>query len=201
MLRQTIENKKHVMSDTRLYRSVHGRVIGGVAGGLADFFGMDPTIVRLIFVLLVIFGGSGVLLYLILWIILPEKNQYTGYFAGNMPPNPAPSGSDTGKGETFEGFEQGKPSQPFNQGAAATPEMQQRKKVEGSLIGGVALIFIGSLFLIERFVPRINFGDLWPVILIAIGLVLILGNLPKGIKKQGESGTIDDKSENNPQTF
>jgi phage shock protein PspC (stress-responsive transcriptional regulator) len=172
-----------------------------VAGGLADFFGMDPTIVRLIFVLLVIFGGSGVLLYLILWIILPEKNQYTGYFAGNMPPNPAPSGSDTGKGETYEGFEQGKPSQPFNQGAAATPEMQQRKKVEGSLIGGVALIFIGSLFLIERFVPRINFGDLWPVILIAIGLVLILGNLPKGIKKQGESGTIDDKSENNPQTF
>ncbi len=189
------------MSDTRLYRSVHGRVIGGVAGGLADFFGMDPTIVRLIFVLLVIFGGSGVLLYLILWIILPEKNQYTSYYAGAAPPNPAPSGSDTGVGETYEGFEQGKPREPFNTGTPVTPEMQQRKKVEGSLIGGVVLIFIGSIFLIERFVPRIDFGDLWPVILIAIGLVLIAGNLPKKGNKSETSGNAEEKNENNPQTY
>ncbi|HOP13412.1 MAG TPA: PspC domain-containing protein [Lentimicrobium sp.] len=189
------------MSDTRLYRSVHGRVIGGVAGGLADFFGMDPTIVRLIFVLLVIFGGSGVLLYLILWIILPEKNQYTSFYSGAAPPNPAPAGSDTGIGETYEGFEQGRPAQPYYQAADATPEMQQRKKVEGSLIGGVVLIFIGSIFLIERFVPRIDFGDLWPVILIAIGLVLIVGNLPRKGNKDAASGPADEKNENNPQTF
>lgn len=74
------------MSETRLYRSVHGRVIGGVAGGLADFFGIDPTIIRLIFVLLVIFGGSGVLIYIILWIILPEKNQYNTFYGYTPPP-------------------------------------------------------------------------------------------------------------------
>ena len=61
------------MNNSRLCRIVQGRVIGGVAGGIAEFFGMDPTIVRLLFVLLVVFGGSGILLYIILWIILPEK--------------------------------------------------------------------------------------------------------------------------------
>lgn len=63
------------MSTTkRLYRSRFDRMIGGVCGGLANYFDIDPTLVRLAFVALLIFGvGSPGLVYLILWIVMPEE--------------------------------------------------------------------------------------------------------------------------------
>jgi hypothetical protein len=48
-----------------------------------------------------------------------------------------------------------------------------RKKDDGSLIAGLILITLGVIFLIIRYVPRIDFGDLWPLILIVIGIVLL----------------------------
>ena len=57
----------------KLYRSVTDKMLAGVCGGLAEYFAIDPVIVRLIFVLAVIFGGSGILAYIILWIIIPQK--------------------------------------------------------------------------------------------------------------------------------
>ncbi|MBK6345638.1 MAG: PspC domain-containing protein [Bacteroidales bacterium] len=168
------------MADTRLHRSVNGRVIGGVAGGLADFFGMDPTIVRLIFVLLAVFGGGGVLLYIILWIVLPERNNYNAFNTYTPPPSSAPpaGGSDSGIGETFEGF--GKQNPDFKAG----PDIATKRKFEGSLIGGVILILIGVFFLAERFIPQIRFGDFWPLLLVVVGLVLIFNSLPSR-KKDG----------------
>ncbi len=55
----------------RLTRS-YDRKLGGVCGGLAEYFNVDVTIVRLAFVLLTIFKGTGLLLYIALWLILPE---------------------------------------------------------------------------------------------------------------------------------
>jgi len=57
----------------RLYRSRDDRVIGGVCGGLAKYLTMDPTVVRLIFVLLALAGGPGILIYLIMLIVVPEE--------------------------------------------------------------------------------------------------------------------------------
>ena len=58
----------------KLYRSRQNRVVFGVCGGLAEYFGIDPTIVRLIFVLGVLFGfGSFAFLYLILFFVVPEE--------------------------------------------------------------------------------------------------------------------------------
>jgi phage shock protein C len=48
-------------------------MLGGVCGGLGEFFGIDPTLVRLFFVLLALLGGHGVLIYLILWLIVPVR--------------------------------------------------------------------------------------------------------------------------------
>lgn len=63
------------MNETkRLTRTDDGRMIAGVCAGLARYFDVDPTLVRLIFILLALFGAGGVLLYLILWIILPLEN-------------------------------------------------------------------------------------------------------------------------------
>jgi phage shock protein PspC (stress-responsive transcriptional regulator) len=59
------------MNEKRLVRVEEGRMIAGVCAGLGRYLGVDPTVVRLIFVLLALFAAGGVLLYLILWIIMP----------------------------------------------------------------------------------------------------------------------------------
>lgn len=64
-------------STKKLRRSTEDRMIAGVAGGVAEFFDLDPTIVRLVWVLMVIFGGFGVFLYVIMWIFVPEKGTDT----------------------------------------------------------------------------------------------------------------------------
>lgn len=69
----------------KLYRSVTDKMLGGVCGGLAEYFSIDPVIVRLIFVLAVIFGGSGILAYIILWIIIPQKPFIITPFNNNPP--------------------------------------------------------------------------------------------------------------------
>lgn len=65
----------------RLYRTEHGAaMLCGVCGGIAEYFNIDPSIVRLVWAALVIMGGTGILLYIIAAIILPRKSQvYPGY--------------------------------------------------------------------------------------------------------------------------
>ena len=58
-----------------LYRLQDGRVVAGVCAGLAAYFGVDPTLARLAFALLTIFGGAGVLLYLCAWVVMPEEGE------------------------------------------------------------------------------------------------------------------------------
>lgn len=75
----SIENKK-------LYRSRSKRMVGGVCGGLGEFFAIDPTLVRLVFVFGVIFGfGSMLFVYLVMLLIVPEEPLVTN------PPSEPPS--------------------------------------------------------------------------------------------------------------
>jgi phage shock protein PspC (stress-responsive transcriptional regulator) len=53
-------------------RSEDDRVIAGVAGGIAAHFGIDPTLVRVIWALSLLFGGLGLLAYVVLWVVLPS---------------------------------------------------------------------------------------------------------------------------------
>ena len=55
----------------RLYRSRRERMIAGVCGGLAEYFDMDPTWVRIIFILFLLAGGSAFLVYLVMWLVVP----------------------------------------------------------------------------------------------------------------------------------
>lgn len=61
----------------KLFRSSTDKMIAGVCGGLAVYFNIDSTLVRLVFVLLAIFGGHGLLLYIILWIVMPDESRLT----------------------------------------------------------------------------------------------------------------------------
>lgn len=66
--------KEHTRAPKRLYRDPDHAMLAGVAAGLGAYFNVDPSIPRIIFVLLTLFGGSGILIYIILWLVLPEAD-------------------------------------------------------------------------------------------------------------------------------
>lgn len=57
--------------EKRLHRSLTDRKIAGVCGGIAEYLGWDPTLVRVLWIVLTLLGGSGILAYLILWLVMP----------------------------------------------------------------------------------------------------------------------------------
>jgi phage shock protein C len=59
----------------KLYRSVTDKMVAGVCGGLAVYLTIDSTVVRILFVLIALFGGSGVLLYIVLWLVIPTQSS------------------------------------------------------------------------------------------------------------------------------
>ena len=170
----------------RLYRSSTSKMIAGVSGGLAEYFDIDPVIIRLIFVLLAVAGGgSGIPIYIILWIALPlrpitEYNFHTfnaSTPAGTATPNEATVNPDetaaAGQASATEGQQQQwqnvPPPPPFTDFVS--------KKENTNLILGVGLIIVGVLFFAGRFIHYINFHTLWPLALVAVGAVLIYSNL------------------------
>ena len=75
----------------RLERNPDDKVIAGVASGVADFFGLDPTVVRVVWALTMLIGGLGVIVYIILWIVVPEGDGATG---STEPPDAGPPHGD-----------------------------------------------------------------------------------------------------------
>jgi phage shock protein C len=63
------------MSEKKLTRSTTDKMLFGVCGGIAKYFGLDPVLIRLFFVLLFIFAGGGLIAYVILWIIMPKDTE------------------------------------------------------------------------------------------------------------------------------
>ena len=61
----------------KLYRSRKDRWLAGICGGIAQYFELDPTIIRVLFVLLSVFAGGGILVYIILWLIIPQEPDTT----------------------------------------------------------------------------------------------------------------------------
>jgi len=142
----------------RLYRSTTDKVIGGVSGGLGDYLNIDPVIIRIAFVLLAVFGGSGVLVYIIMWIVIPEQKYNFG----------------TKVEEAVNTDEEGNP-------VVDTASANRRKNT--SLIAGIALIAFGLLFLLDRLIPLYNLWDFWPLLLVVAGVLLIKPELFNSSKK------------------
>ena len=63
------------MKNKKIYRNQTNELVAGVCSGLADYFEVDATLVRIVFVVLGIGGGSGVLIYLVLWFVIPRENE------------------------------------------------------------------------------------------------------------------------------
>jgi phage shock protein C len=148
-------------SSSKIYRSDSDYILAGVCGGLAEHFQIDPTLLRLVFVLLTIGGGSGVLIYLILWLVIPRENGKT---------------KESVREENIKEFTSDieEKVKVVGQEIHDTFKRDNVKQEKGSIIG-VAVLLIGLIALWDKIFPNtIRWDMFWPVILIVIGTILIL---------------------------
>jgi len=136
----------------KLFRSRKYRIIGGVAGGLAEYFKIDPVITRILFIAFTLTNGVGIAIYIILWIIIPDEPIEVLLNEVKSKPN-----SDNPE--------------------AKFPDLEDLKPVENSnkpsLIFGIIIIALGVFFLLTNIIPFFEFDDIVPLIFIIIGAGLI----------------------------
>lgn len=180
----------------RLYRSRDDRMLAGVAGGLAEMWDADPSLVRLVWALLVIFtGGIALLVYIVMAIVVPEEDD----LPADLPPagfssdagsfaTPASAGAPPTAG-TPEGIVAGDPGAPVagwvspydgrttRHEARAARRAARREHRRGSGVApaflGVLLVLVGVWFLIREYLPTFDFDWFWPIVLIALGVVVL----------------------------
>ena len=146
--------------EKKLTRSEKERILGGVCGGLAEYFGFDPTLVRLVFVLLTLAGGAGILVYIVLWIIMPRRPQAEARAV---------------VGENIEDIKKRLVELEGEVKTAVTGEKAQEWKQSAGFWLGLLLAALGLLLLLA------NLGlfrwwrwvILWPIALILLGLLLV----------------------------
>lgn len=130
----------------KLYRSREQKMLGGVCGGIAEYFDVDVTLVRLI-CLLAIFSGFGLIPYIIAWIIIPENPyQLKGKIIDEEPKT----------GEEQDNV----------------VETEDKTNKANEVLGWV-LVILGVLLLLNRLLPWLSFKIIWPVLLIIIGLGIL----------------------------
>ena len=205
----------------KLYRDEYHKVIGGVCAGLAEYFDMDVTIVRLLFAFTFFVMGVGLIPYIILWIVLPRKGYVYNNFnnptvdyrvppeqpsddaQGTTPPPPAspygsnPFASGSSNYSTFE-------NQPFqNAPFENKPFTPAKQSSHAGIIIGVVLIVIGGLILIDNYdlIPDFDFGNLWPVPIIVAGAALLISGQARNASNRANrqnTETTENSTNNNP---
>jgi phage shock protein PspC (stress-responsive transcriptional regulator) len=192
----------------RLYRSSTDRKIGGVAAGTAEYFDVDPSIARVIWLLLAIFtGGAFVIVYLVMWAIVPEapwsppvvgaaptagegstdedRAAMAAGAAAGVAADAEAEGQGAAEGAADAPTEPGTPSTPW---APTTPQPSSTWSASAEVgsgpgphvILGAILILVGGWFLVDQFFPGFSFGTLWPIGLVAIGVIILVAALRRG---------------------
>ena len=132
-------------NNKRLERDLSRKVLGGVCSGLGNYFGVDPIFWRILFIILCFVpAGPGVLTYIILWIVMPERKNINGYV------------------------------QPDTEQSEQPGQSAQPTKSNGSWVAGLIFIGIGTIWLLMRYIPQITWQTVWPVILIAVGIFFLI---------------------------
>ncbi|HZD10673.1 MAG TPA: PspC domain-containing protein [Candidatus Binatia bacterium] len=134
----------------RLVRSEEERMIAGVCGGLAQYLGVDPVLVRLAFLLLIPAGGVGLPLYFILMIIMPNEEDV------DMTQSEIVEKNLEGLGDTI-----------------SSSVERSRQHPNGPVIAAALLILMGFYFLFENF-GWVNGSVFWPLALILLGIFLLV---------------------------
>ena len=160
----------------RLYRSTTDRMISGVAGGLADYLNLDPSLVRIIWaVLMVVTGGLFFLVYIVMWIVVPEgAGRVRGPWRDVTPP--APGAPAAGEADPVTGAPISEPLAGDPTATEPRPFTTARHQGSGNgrLIFGLVLIGLGAYFLLRNYIPAIAWDRFWPVLLVLAGVALLI---------------------------
>lgn len=161
---EVTKREAHTVSQ-KLYRSTTDSMIGGVAAGLAKYFGIDPTLIRLVWLVSALFGGTGVFLYIVAWIIIPPEPD------GD--PSPVFEKSEELRERVIEAA---KDVEERLKGAAqAGPDTDSPERVQKRRQAlGWILIGIGVLLLARNVFSWFSLSHTWPLLLILGGIVLIV---------------------------
>jgi phage shock protein PspC (stress-responsive transcriptional regulator) len=168
----------------RLYRCSHDKRIAGVASGLAEYFDIDPSLVRVLWVLSIFFGGLGILAYIAMAIIVPLEPQagFAPPEAGFAQPGFAPAGeaaAPTGEPTGEPGVPAGPVVAPIHGGWHTMPA-EHRHAARGTgratTIFGIVLILFGALALVDTYLPAWadNGRFLWPAFIVGLGALLVV---------------------------
>lgn len=161
--------------EKKLQRNEQDKMIAGVCSGLAEHFDIDVTWIRIAFVLAVMLGASGILAYIILWIVVPKKPYIPDY----------------GQFATYTSVSQEpKPSINLNE--------KKKDKSNFRLFAGLIFIFFGLFFLLHELnlIPNwFDIDDLWPLILIGMGVYILSSGVKKNQKIANEMQESELKEE------
>ncbi len=150
----------------RLYRSSTQRILGGVCGGLGEYFDIDPTVVRIIYAIVTVATAVviGAVLYLLLWLIIPAEASLGKSTRESLRENVddmASSARQIGNEvqATFRGVSSEEP-----------------RRLEPAALAGLLLIILGVLFLFGNLdlLGWLHWSRLWPLIIIVIGVLLLV---------------------------
>ncbi len=143
----------------KIYRSQDDKIIGGVCGGIGEYFNIDPIIVRVIFVLSVLFSGSGLILYLILWLVFPNKSNISLRFNKEGVKESVPETEDISY----------KAEEKFKSDIETDREDKRRSRFFGWF-----LFFLGIFLLTGTLFPySLHLIRYWPFLLVLLGLFLL----------------------------
>ena len=178
----------------RLFRSRDDRMLAGVAGGLARVIDADPSIIRVVWVVVtVLSGGLGLLVYVVMAIVVPEApdgwDAARGNAAAATPPEPVPPGGWVGPDGRVVPYA-GTPAGATAPGVAGTPgtatppatpegwaNPSPRASGDGRTIAviiGAILILVGGAFFIRETMPGVDLSAVWPVLSIGFGVLLLI---------------------------
>jgi phage shock protein C len=160
----------------RLYRSTDDRMLAGVAGGVAETLDADPSLIRIVWALLIVLtGGIALIVYVVMAIVVPERPPGMpvggpGPLGGaSEPATPVPEGAwRAADGSTV----------PLATSATAPARRRDpADRTRGGLIAGLLLILLGGFFLARQLLPSIDWSLWWPIVAIAAGIVLVFAAL------------------------
>ncbi len=165
----------------RLYRSRDDRMLAGVAGGVAEMLDADPSIIRIVWALLVVLtGGIALLVYIVMAIVVPERPEGMPIASPWAPGGgaPAPDAATPDAGPVPEGGWRAPDGSTVSM-AAGTPSTSRRRRdpadrARAGVIVGLVFILIGGVFLIRQFVPAFDLGLWWPTVAIGVGILLVV---------------------------